>query len=432
MPELYNVLILGSGGREHALSWKISQSPLLGKLFIAPGNAGTAMLGENIPISETDFLKIKEVVLQKKIDLVVVGPEIPLVKGVHDFFLADPGLKDIPVIGPVAEGAKLEGSKDFAKQFMLRNNIPTAAFRSFTKHELQQACDFLASLRPPFVLKADGLAGGKGVLICQSLDEAKSELAEMLESDKFGEASHTVVIEEFLHGIEMSAFILTDGLSYLILPEAKDYKRIGNGDTGLNTGGMGTVSPVPFADKAFLGKIEDRVMKPTLTGLQKEGIPYSGFIFFGIMNVGGDPYVIEYNARLGDPETEVILPRIKNDLLELLIATANKTLKDQRLLTDPRVTTCVMAVAPGYPESYPKGMEIKGLKESGDALIFHAGTKPDPISGKVLTNGGRVLGITAFGESLQDAMDNAYRLAGKIHFDGMYYRSDIGKDLLAY
>jgi phosphoribosylamine--glycine ligase len=315
---------------------------------------------------------------------------------------------------------------------MQRNNIPTAAFRSFTKHELQQACDFLASLRPPFVLKADGLAGGKGVLICQSLDEAKSELAEMLESDKFGEASHTVVIEEFLHGIEMSAFILTDGLSYLILPEAKDYKRIGNGDTGLNTGGMGTVSPVPFADKAFLGKIEDRVMKPTLTGLQKEGIPYSGFIFFGIMNVGGDPYVIEYNARLGDPETEVILPRIKNDLLELLIATANKTLKDQRLLTDPRVTTCVMAVAPGYPESYPKGMEIKGLKESGDALIFHAGTKPDPISGKVLTNGGRVLGITAFGESLQDAMDNAYRLAGKIHFDGMYYRSDIGKDLLAY
>lgn len=425
-----NVLILGSGGREHALAWKLAQSSQLGKLFISPGNAGTAELGENIPVAETNFDKIREIVLTKEIGLVIVGPEIPLVQGIHDFFLADPLLKEIPVIGPVAAAARLEGSKDFAKQFMLRNNIPTAAFRSFNKSQQDAAFAFLESLKPPYVLKADGLAAGKGVIICQTLEEAKTELREMLENSRFGDASRTVVIEEFLKGIEMSAFVLTDGISYVILPEAKDYKRIGEGDTGPNTGGMGSVSPVPFANKEFLAKVEERVMIPTVNGLKAEGIPYVGFIFFGIMNVAGDPYVIEYNARLGDPETEVVLPRIKNDLFEVLTAVAERKLSSVRIETDPRFATCVMAVAPGYPASYPKGMEISGLHQVSDALIFHAGTKSDPVSGKILTNGGRVLGVTSFGESLEEALESTYKFAGKIHFDGIYYRSDIGKDLL--
>ncbi|MEI6576857.1 MAG: phosphoribosylamine--glycine ligase [Bacteroidota bacterium] len=428
----HNILIIGSGGREHALAWKLSQSPLPKKLFIAPGNAGTALLGENIDLNDTDFEKIKEVVLDKNINLVVVGPEIPLVKGIHDFFLNDPLLKAVPVIGPVAAAAQLEGSKDFAKQFMLKYQIPTAAFQSFTRKNLAEGFNFLETLKAPYVLKADGLAAGKGVLICATLDDAKNELKEMLENSMFGEASHTVVIEEFLSGIEMSAFILTDGINYVMLPEAKDYKRIGDGDTGLNTGGMGTVSPVPFADVSFMTKIEDRIIKPTLEGLKSEGIPYTGFIFFGIMKVNEDPMVIEYNARLGDPETEVILPRIKNDLLELFLATAEKKLHNFKIEIDPRITTCVMAVAPGYPESYPKGMEIKGLQEFTDGMIFHSGTKNDPESNKVRTNGGRVLAITSYGTDLPEAMKNTYLLAQSVHFEGMYYRKDIGMDLLSY
>jgi len=424
-----NILILGSGGREHAIAWKLAQSPLTGKLYFAPGNAGTAQLGENLPLKETEFEKIREIVLSKEIGLVVVGPEIPLVEGIHDYFLTDAELQKIPVIGPVAAAARLEGSKDFAKQFMLRHHVPTAAYQSFVKSQQQQAFTFLESLQPPYVLKADGLAAGKGVLICASLEEAKRELTEMLENSRFGQASTTVVIEEFLSGIELSAFILTDGDSYVILPEAKDYKRIGEGDTGPNTGGMGAVSPVPFADAAFLKKIEDRIMLPTMQGLKADGIDYVGFIFFGIMNVAGDPYVIEYNARMGDPETEAVMPRIKNDLFEVFTAVAEKKLHTIHLETDPKFATCVMAVAPGYPASYPKGMEINGLEPLTEGVVFHAGTTTDPSSGKILANGGRVLGMTSFGNTLTEALESTYRLAGNIHFEGMNYRKDIGKDL---
>tara|TARA_B100001939_G_scaffold25917_1_gene21002 strand:+ start:362 stop:1648 length:1287 start_codon:yes stop_codon:yes gene_type:complete len=422
-----NVLVLGSGGREHALSWKIAQSSLCEKLFIAPGNAGTAQLGENINISATDFESLKTFVIENEIEMLVVGPEDPLVKGIYDFFKNDEVLSEVCVIGPSQEGAKLEGSKEYSKQFMQRHDIPTAAYDSFTKESLNEGYDFLETLSPPYVLKANGLAAGKGVLIINDLEEAKLELKAMLADAKFGDASSKVVIEEYLDGIELSVFVLTDGNNYKILPSAKDYKRIGEGDKGLNTGGMGAISPVPFADKFFIERVEDRIIKPTIKGLQEEEIEYKGFIFIGLMNVNGDPKVIEYNVRMGDPETEVVIPRIKSDLLNLFKGISNGTFGEQDFYVDEDVATTVMLVSGGYPESYEKGKGISGLEEVENSIVFHAGTRKE--EDKVLTNGGRVLAITSFGRTIEEALSKSFNNAEKVKFDGKYYRKDIGFDL---
>ena len=423
-----NVLILGSGGREHAFTLKLSESKKINKLFVVPGNAGTNKIAINVDVNPTDFDGIKNLVLNEDIKMVVVGPEAPLVEGVHDFFLSDEQLKNIPVIGPKKDGALLEGSKDFSKQFMQKHNIPTAKYQSFTKDNLQEGYAFLETLKPPFVLKADGLAAGKGVLILNSLEEAKNELKEMVSNQKFGEASSTVVIEEFLKGIELSVFVLTDGIDYKILPSAKDYKRIGEGDKGLNTGGMGAISPVPFADDAFLKKVEDLIVKPTVDGLRKDGIDYKGFIFIGLMNDNGNPSVVEYNVRMGDPETEVVLPRIESDLLDLFEGVANQNLGEKSFSITSKTATTVMLVSGGYPEAYEKNKEINGLENINESIVFHAGTslKED----KVLTNGGRVMAITSFGENIQEALDKSYSSIEKIHFDKMNFRKDIGFDLL--
>ncbi len=422
-----NILVLGSGGREHAIALKISQSPKTTKLFVAPGNAGTAAIATNVEVSVNDFKAIKQLVLSEKVDLVVVGPEDPLVNGIHDYFLNDELLKSVPVIGPQKAAAALEGSKELAKQFMMRHHIPTASYESFTAETLEKGYAFLESLKPPYVLKADGLAAGKGVLILQDLEEAKNELKSMLVDSKFGNASATVVIEEFLDGIELSCFVLTDGTHYKILPTAKDYKRIGEGDTGLNTGGMGAISPVPFADAEFMRKIEQRIVKPTVEGLKKDNLPYVGFIFIGLIKVGDDPKVIEYNVRMGDPETEVVMPRLQSDLVEVLMAMANGTLDKIDLKIDNRTATTVMAVSGGYPEAYEKGMEISGTEMVEGSLVFHAGTKVS--DGKVVTNGGRVLAITSFGNDFKEALKQSYQNMEKIQFDGMYYRKDLGFDL---
>jgi phosphoribosylamine---glycine ligase len=425
-----NCLLLGSGGRESALAWKFSQSQLLKKLYIAPGNAGTGSFGINVLLQPLDFEAIKRFVLEMDIDIVVVGPEEPLVKGIHDFFLADNLLNNIPVIGPCMEGARLEGSKDFAKAFMQRHSIPTAAYRSFTSATLIDGYKFLESLRSPYVLKADGLAAGKGVSILSSLNEAKAELTDMLKERKFGDASSTVVIEEFLSGIELSVFILTDGKDFVLLPEAKDYKRIGDGDTGPNTGGMGAISPVPFADKLFMDKVLKRIINPTIKGLQKECISYSGFIFFGLISVGGDPYVIEYNVRLGDPETEVVIPRISSDLFELLWINAKGKLPTYSLVTDPRSAACVVLVAGGYPGEYDKGFEIKGLNNTKESFIFHSGTSYEEHSGLTLTNGGRVIAVSSLDNTAAGVLKKCYETAKSIQFEGKYFRKDIGQDLL--
>ncbi len=423
-----NILVIGSGGREHTFCWKLAQSPLCSRLFAAPGNAGTEEIATNLAIGVTDFEHIKKAVIDHRIDMVIVGPEAPLVDGIHDFFLADATLKNVPVVGPQKSAAALEGSKEFAKAFMQRHGIPTARYASFTKETAEEGCKYLTTMQPPYVLKADGLAAGKGVLIISDLAEAQKALREMLIDQKFGAASEKVVIEEFLSGIELSCFVLTDGTTGLILPMAKDYKRIGEGDTGLNTGGMGAVSPVPFADETFVQKIKDRIVTPTLEGLQKDQLPYKGFIFIGMINVGGDPYVIEYNVRMGDPETEAVLPRVTNDWVALMQATANGTLHNHQIAIDPRAATTVVAVSGGYPEVYQKGKEIRGLVASDQVEVFHAGTvlKEDQI----LTSGGRVLAVTALGDTIQDALDKAYQELDNISFDQMYYRKDIGKDLL--
>lgn len=421
------ILLLGSGGREHALAWKIAQSPLLTQLFIAPGNAGTMLCGENVAMNVTDFESIKQFVLKNNIDLILVGPEDPLVKGIHDFFLADPLLTHIPVIGPVAAAAQLEGSKDFAKQFMIRHGIPTAAYRTFSPGTIEEGISFINTLKPPYVLKADGLAAGKGVMICQTEEEAAAEFISMLRDAKFGKASAQVVVEEFLTGIECSSFVITDGNSYLVLPEAKDYKRIGEGDTGPNTGGMGSVSPVSFADKEFLSKVEERIIRPTVEGLKNEGIDYQGFIFFGLMNVQGDPFVIEYNCRLGDPETESVIPRIENDFVELLRAVAERKLGEHQIKTDPRFCATVMLVSEGYPDAYEKGKLISLEPIPAGSMVFHAGTTIKDE--KLLTNGGRVIAVTSYGSTKAEALERSYHAAAKIGFEGRYFRKDIGFDL---
>lgn len=423
-----NILLLGSGGREHAMAWKLAQSPRLTHLYIAPGNAGTAAEGTNVNLDPLDFPALKRFVMEHGIHLVVVGPEAPLVAGISDFFKADEKLRYVPVVGPSRVGAQLEGSKDFSKAFMMRHNIPTAQYRSFTEATLEEGLKFLETLNAPYVLKADGLAAGKGVIICDELVEARVELTSMLLDHKFGEASNKVVIEEFLNGIELSVFVLTDGKNYRILPAAKDYKRIGEGDTGLNTGGMGAVSPVPFADKAFIAKVEERVVKPTIDGLAKDGIDYSGFIFIGLMNMNGDPYVIEYNVRMGDPETEVVIPRITSDLLELFEAVGNRELDTYGLQVDPRTACTVMLVSDGYPGSYPKGLPISGLDKVEGSTVFHAGTTLK--DGQVVTNGGRVISVTSFGDTLMEALDASFSNAETIRYEGKYYRKDIGADLL--
>lgn len=422
-----NILILGSGGREHTFAWKIAQSDKSTKLFVAPGNAGTAKIATNVPISVTDFPAIKKLVLAEKIEMVVVGPEDPLVQGVHDFFLDDKELKNIPVIGPQKNGAILEGSKEFAKEFMARHNVPTAAYQSFTSESLEAGYAFLETLKAPYVLKADGLAAGKGVLILDDIEEAKAELKSMLVDAKFGNASAKVVIEEFLSGIELSVFVLTDGKNYITLPTAKDYKRIGEGDTGLNTGGMGAISPVPFADATFMQKIEDRIVKPTIEGFQKDEIPYKGFVFIGLIKVGDEPYVIEYNVRMGDPETEVVLPRVKNDMVTLLQAVANGTLNEVSLELDQRTATTIVAVSGGYPEAYEKGKEITGFENVEDSIVFHAGTQLK--DNKVVSSGGRVLAVTSFGADFKEALKTSYNSIEKISFDKMNYRKDLGFDL---
>jgi len=420
------VLILGSGGREHTLAWKVAQSPFLEKLFIAPGNAGTREQGTNVDIGVEDFDAIRSFVLKENIDMVVVGPEAPLVAGIVDFFREDHELRKIPVIGPSKAGAMLEGSKKFAKEFMTRHNIPTAKFRNVTLDEYDRGVDYLRTMDPPFVLKSDGLAAGKGVLICDSLKEAEELLKNMLEG-MFGEASKNVIIEEYLAGIELSVFILTDGDSYLIFPEAKDYKRVGEGDTGLNTGGMGAVSPVPFADRIFLKKVEERIIKPTVEGLKKEQIDYRGFLYFGLMNVIGNPYVVEYNVRMGDPEAEVVLPRVTSDLLDHFLAVAVKRLNNKKIEIDPRTVVTVMLVSGGYPGKYEKGREILNLDGVKNSIIFHAGTAI--AEDRIVTNGGRVVAITSYGSDMVDALARTYRNADQIIFEGKYCRRDIGFDL---
>jgi len=422
-----NILILGSGGREHTFAWKIAQSPLCKNLFVAPGNSGTSDIATNVSISVTDFHSIKKLVVEKSIDMVVVGPEDPLVLGIHDFFLNDEDLKCVSVIGPQAKTAQLEGSKEFAKEFLIRHQIPTAAYESFTSETVEKGYQFLETLQPPYVLKADGLAAGKGVVILNNLNEAKAELKSMLVDAKFGKASNKVVIEEFLDGIELSCFVLTDGKNYKILPTAKDYKRIGEGDTGLNTGGMGAVSPVPFATEEFLNKIEERIVKPTIAGLQKDSLPYKGFIFIGLIKVGDDPKVIEYNVRMGDPETEVVLPRLKNDFVKILKAISNETLDEITIEIDNRAATTIMLVSGGYPEDYEKGKEITGIENIKESIPFHAGAINK--NGKVVTSGGRVMAITSYGNTYQEAIKKSYQNIEKLHFDKMYYRKDIGFDL---
>lgn len=423
-----NVLILGSGGREHAFTLKLSESKKISKLFVAPGNAGTAKLATNVDVNPTDFDAIKSLVLKEDVNMVVVGPEAPLVEGVHDFFIEDNDLKSIPVIGPKKDGALLEGSKDFSKKFMLKHGVPTAKYQSFTKENLQEGFTFLETLEPPYVLKADGLAAGKGVLILESLEEAKAELKEMVSNQKFGEASSTVVIEEFLKGIELSVFVLTDGKSYKILPSAKDYKRIGEGDTGLNTGGMGAISPVPFADDAFLNKVEELVVKPTINGLNKEGIDYRGFIFIGLMNDNGNPSVVEYNVRMGDPETEVVLPRIASDLLDLFEGVAHQNLNEKSFSVTEKTATTVMLVSGGYPEAYEKEKEISGFENIKDSIVYHAGTSLK--NDKVVSSGGRVMAITSFGDSIEEALEKSYKSIDEISFEKMNFRRDIGFDLV--
>lgn len=422
-----NILVLGSGGREHTFAWKIAQSEKCKNLFVAPGNSGTAAIASNLAISVTDFQAIKRAVLANNINLVVVGPEDPLVQGIHDFFLTDDSLKNITVIGPQKAAAALEGSKEFAKEFMTRHNIPTAAYQSFTAENVESGYKFLETLNAPYVLKADGLAAGKGVLILNDLNEAKAELKNMLIDAKFGNASTKVVIEEFLDGIELSCFILTDGENYKILPTAKDYKRIGEGDTGLNTGGMGAVSPVPFASEEFLNKIENKIVKPTVEGLKKDNLPYVGFVFIGLIKVGNEPKVIEYNVRMGDPETEVVLPRLKTDLVEIFEAMANKTLSKINIEIDERAATTIMLVSGGYPEAYGKGKEISGVQNVSDSIVFHAGAKND--GDRIVTSGGRVMAVTSFGNTHQEAIKKSYQSIEKLHFDKMYYRKDIGFDL---
>ena len=422
-----NVLVLGSGGREHTFCWKLAQSKIVEGLYAAPGNAGTALIANNLDFGVNDFVAIKKAVLLHKIDLVVVGPEDPLVNGIHDFFLEEIKLKHIPVIGPQKLAATLEGSKEFAKEFMMRHNIPTAKYGSFSPENIEEGYQFLDQLSPPYVLKADGLAAGKGVLIIEDLLEAKKELSNMLLDKKFGAASAKVVIEEFLTGIELSCFVLTDGKSFVTFPMAKDYKRIGEGDTGLNTGGMGAVSPVPFADEAFTEKIHQQVVVPTINGLAKDNIPYVGFVFIGLIKIGEDPFVIEYNVRMGDPETEVVLPRIKNDFGEILLAVGAQRLSEVKLEIDPRAATTVVAVSGGYPEDYQKGKVILGLDRVEGSQVFHAGTIND--ADEIKTNGGRVLAVTSFGKNHQEAIDQSFSQLEKIQYEGIYYRKDIGFDL---
>ena len=422
-----DVLVLGSGGREHALAWKISQSSQLDKLFIAPGNAGTKEVGTNVNIKVNDFERIKDFVVKEGIDLVVVGPEDPLVNGIHDFFLENEEIKNVPVIGPKKFAAQLEGSKDFSKQFMKRHNIPTAKYGTYTAKNIDEGYKFLESLKAPYVLKADGLAAGKGVLILEDLAEAKKELFNMIHENKFGSAGAQVVIEEFLTGIELSVFILCDGKSYKILPEAKDYKRIGEGDTGLNTGGMGAISPVPFAQGTFLDKVENHVIIPVVKGLKADDIDYQGFLFIGLMNVKGDPYVIEFNCRMGDPETEVVMPRLRSDILDLFDGIATRTLSERDIDIDERTATTVMMVSGGYPEAYQKGKKINGLNQVKESVVFHAGTIADgPV---VTTNGGRVLAVTSYGKNMDAALNKSYENLEKLDFEGAYYRKDIGFDL---
>ncbi len=422
-----NILLLGSGGREHALAWKMLQSNKCQNLYVAPGNAGTNTIATNIELNPNDFEAVKKAVIENQINLVVVGPEDPLVNGIYDFFKNDAKLNQIPVIGPSKIGAQLEGSKEFAKEFLVKNNIPTAKYESFTAATVERGCKFLETLEAPYVLKADGLAAGKGVLILNDLEEAKAELRSMLVDAKFGNASSKVVIEEFLDGIELSCFVLTDGKNYKILPTAKDYKRIGEGDTGLNTGGMGAVSPVPFADAILLEKIETRIVKPTIQGLQNDNIDYKGFVFIGLINVKGEPMVIEYNVRMGDPETEVVMPRLKSDLVEIFEAIAKQELDKITLEIDERSATTIMVVSGGYPEDYEKGKEISGLELIEDSIVFHAGTKLE--EGKVVSNGGRVLAVTSYGNSFEEAIKKSYQNINKLHFDKMNYRKDIGFDL---
>ena len=421
-----NLLILGSGGREHALTWKLSQSKKIDKLFIAPGNAGSATFSINIDIDPCNFAEVKQAVIENNISMVLVGPEGPLVDGIHDFFLSDDELKTIPVIGPTKFAAQLEGSKDFAKAFLLRNGIPTAKYKSFNKTTSSEAEDFLKTLSPPYVIKADGLAAGKGVMIIDNLPEAIEEVSSIF-NGKFGKAGDKIVIEQFLTGIELSVFIITDGVSYKLLPEAKDYKKIGENDTGLNTGGMGAVSPVPFANDKFMKKVKERIIEPTMKGLAKEGIQYKGFIFFGLINVAGEPYVIEYNARLGDPESEVIIPRIKTDLFDLLEGVATGNLASQNIEIDERYAATVMAVSGGYPESFEKGKVITGLDNVNESVVFHAGTK---FKGDdIVTSGGRVLSVTSWGKTIDEALSISYRNLSVINFEKIYYRKDIGFDL---